>query len=308
MNYIEWANRYLCKHWITTDDMLTIIVDAIKNDKPLSYTRYGDGELVLLKEYFNLIKENPEHITLCDADLLIDPVSWIEEPYNVLSFYAKRHHNLTISDFYNNRWSTTSTSDAIKIIKTVGEDLLFSLQQSSHVGIYDQTGMVLNATIDDFYLYKHSYVPHIQLFANCGVDFKKITDVNTYRNEVLSNPYKFKKILNGKPIHIFTSNEEELKYTTKLHEILETSITYTNLTPVKGDWNTHSFAHINFLKDKCKLITEQIILFGLGAGAKQIPSHLATEYGKTVIDVGSTLDAWAGKKTRPYMEIINWQS
>lgn len=308
MNHIEWANRYLCKQWINTDDMLYTIVDAIQNDKPLSYTRYGDGELILLKEYFSLIKENPEHITLCNADLLIDSVAYIEEPYNVLNFYSNKYHKSLISDFYANRWSVNKLSDKIKIIKTIGEDLLFSLQYSSHIGIYDQADMVINTTIDDFYLYKHSYVPHIQLFVDCGVDFKKLTDVNTYRNEILANPYEFKKILNGKPIHIFTSNEEDLKNITKLHEILETSITYTNLTPVNSDWTTHSFAHLNFLKDKCKTINEQVILFGLGAGAKQIPAYLSTLYGKTVIDFGSVLDAWAGKNTRPYMENLNYFS
>lgn len=307
MNYIEWANRYLCKHWINADDMLSTIVDAIKNDKPLSYTRYGDGELILLKEYFSLIKEKPEHITLCDADLLIDPVSWIAEPYNVLSFYSKKWHTSTIFDFYKSRWSVNKLSDMIKIVKIIGEDLIFSLQYSSHVGIYDQSDMVLGSTIDDFYLHKHSYVPHIQLFTDCGVDFKKLTDVNTYRKKALANLDEFKKILDGKPIHIFTSNEEELKNITKLHKMLETSITYTNLTPIKGDWRTHSFAHLDFLKDKCKSINEQIILFGLGAGSKQIPSHLSTMYGKTVIDIGSILDAWANKKTRSYMESIDWQ-
>lgn len=303
MNHIEWTNRYLCKQWVNTDDMLNTIIDAIKNDKPLSYTRYGDGELVLLKEYFNLIKEKPDHITLCDADLLIDPVSWIDEPYNVLSFYSKKLHRNTVYDNYMiNRWGLTDSAKFKAIIKTIGENLLCGLQQSSHIGIYDQTSMVLNSTIDDFYLYKHSYVPHIQLFVDCGVDFKKLTDVNVNRNKILENPFEFKKILNGKPIHIFTSNEEELKNITKLHEILETSITYTNISPTKRDWTTHSFAHHDYIKEKSKDIKEHIVLYGLGYGAKHIPGYLHNTYGKAVIDIGSVLDVWAGRLTRPHFK------
>jgi hypothetical protein len=158
----------------------------------------------------------------------------------------------------------------------------------------------------DFYQWRHSYVPHIELFAECGVNFKNITSASVHREEMIADPFKFKKILNGKPIHIFTSNEHELHNVTKLHEILETEITYTNLTPIRGDWQTFSFANHQFLHDKCKDIKEHVILYGLGYGAKHIPSYLSTNYGKCVIDMGAVLDGWAGKITRPYMKENNY--
>ncbi len=302
MNYKEWADRYLCKWWISPDETLNDIIAAIKYEKPLSYTRFGDGELILLKEYFNCIKNDPVHITMCNADLLVEPVSWINPPYNTLNFYFNSYHNKSLTGIIENRWKITDESKKLNIIKQIGDNLLFALQNSSHIGIFDTSEMLHSTTIDDYYLYKHSYIPHSQLFVDCGVDFKKLTDVSVYRNEILSNPLKFKEILNGKSIHIFTSNEYELKNIVKLNKLLETNITYTNLTPNNNNLNDHPFSNYDFLHNRCSQITEQIVLFGLGAGAKHIPSYLMKEYGKTVIDLGSVLDMWAGKNTRPWMQ------
>jgi hypothetical protein len=58
----------------------------------------------------------------------------------------------------------------------------------------------------------------------------------------------------------------------------------------------------DLLNDRCKNIKEHVILYGLGYGAKYIPSYLSTNYGKCVIDMGAVLDGWAGKITRPYMK------
>jgi hypothetical protein len=298
MTYKEWANRYLCKWWISTNDAYNDIIDAIKNDKPLSFTRFGDGELFLVKEYFRRIKNNSEHITMCNADLLVDKIPWLNYPDNTLNFYTNRHHQNLCYDFYTKTCNLSEGYDVNPIVDRIGNDIILALQGSSHIGISNIEDMVFNASIDDFYLYKHSYMPHIQLFVDCGVDFKKITDVNVYRNSTFLNPFLFKDVLNGKSVHIITSNENELKNIIKLNEILNTKISYTNLTPVHGDLSTYSFMNHEYLYDKCSEITEPIVLFGLGAGAKHIPSYLMKSFNKTVIDLGSVLDLWAGKKNR----------
>jgi hypothetical protein len=307
MDHIEWANRYLCKQWINTDDTLHAIIDAIQNNKPLSYTRYGDGDLILLKEYFNLIHGNPYYINLCNANHHIPNIEGFFYLSNNLEQYASMRHNEMITEHFERRWGIFDKDLQNHITLTIGQSLLFALQNSSHNGIWSIKDQVLCSGIDEFYLYRHTYVPHIELFAECGVNFSSLCDgYITKKSEMLANPYEFKKILNGKPIHIFTSNEYELTHITKLNELLETNITYTNLTPIKGDYKSFSFMHHDFLHEECKNIKSQIILYGLGYGAKHIPSLLSTKYGKTVIDVGAMLDGWAGKITRPYIQESNF--
>lgn len=307
MTYKEWARRYLCKTWMSTDNTTEDILNAIKNDIPLSYVRFGDGDLIILKEYFKVIKNDSYYIDMCNADNHITSGLTFENPeLNKLTYYSSYFHEEIMNDHYINRWGVFDKETQLDIIKKIGEDHISALQNSTHIGIWDIEKDALDGTVNDFYVWRHSYVPHIELFANCGVDFKSLCDGWIVKNDdSFTNLFNFRDIINGKPIHIFTSNQYELENITKLHEILNTKITYTNITPIKGDHTTFSFMHYDFLHEECEKIDAQIVLYGLGYGAKHIPSYLSKKYGKTVIDVGALLDGWAGKITRPYMESNN---
>jgi hypothetical protein len=307
MNYEEWAYRYMCKWKTQPGAALDRIVNAIQNNLPLSYVRICDADLIFLKEYFKLIKGDSYYIDLCNADNHLDTSGPFKEPWlNTLSYYASMFQTEIINDYFNNRWGITSDSEKPNIIKTIGESVIYALENSSLIGIWDIEKNVLAGGIGDFYVWTHSYVPHIELFAECGVNFKNITSASVHREPIIGDPLKFREVLNGTPIHIFTSNEHELRNVTKLHELLQTEITYTNLTPIKGDPNSFSFMAHDFLNDRCKDIKEHVILYGLGYGAKYLPSYLSTNYGKCVIDMGAVLDGWAGKITRPYMKENNY--
>ena len=58
-------------------------------------------------------------------------------------------------------------------------------------------------------------------------------------------------------------------------------------------------------KDRKKIIQSfnqieaPVVVFGTGI-LKDYGAILAKQYGKVAIDFGATLDAWAGKKTRPW--------
>lgn len=295
----RWAETYMCKWKLSEEDTLNDIVYAIQNDTPISYVRYGDGEITMLKEYFYKIHNNPYYINLCNANHYIPRVEEYGDTADNIEDYARRYHRNTMyGNYMTNRWAVNDLVTFKKIVKILGESLIDGLQNSSHIGIWQPS----RSFVGDYFLYEHAKTPHTELFKTCGADFNKLTDVNIYKNEILANPFKFKELLSGKPIHIFTSNEEELKNITRLHEILETSITYTNISPTKRDWATHSFAHHDYIKEKSKDIKEHIVLYGLGYGAKHIPGYLHNTYGKAVIDIGSVLDVWAGRLTRPHFK------
>ena len=304
MDYKEWALAYMSKTKIPINETIDDIIDAIKNNKPLSYTRFGDGELHFLKEYFSVIKNNPKFITLCGADSYIDKIpTWDIPNTNAFTYYCNRYHtNVINKSIFEDRYGVSDDSIKLHIIKIIGESVIYALQNSSHIGIWDIDNVIHTNTFRNFCLFMHSYPVHKELLDECNVDTSRLTSVLANRNKIFSNPLEFKNILNGQPIHIMTSNEDHLKNVTKIHEILDTEVSYTNVTPVKGNWLTHSFANQAYLYDRCKDIKEHIILYGLGGGAKNIPSHLYKNYGKCVIDMGAVLDGWSGKITRPYMK------
>lgn len=308
MNYINWAKKYYCTPWLSSEETIHKIINAIKNDIPFSYTRFGDGDLIMLKEYFSLIQNNDYYVNMCNADNHIISNHVTKDPeHTKLRFYAKAWQKQMINEHLNDRWGVNDESIKYDIINTIGKNNIFAIQNSTCLGIWDIVKDILYNTEADFYQFRHSYIPHIELFVDAGADFKSLCDGHIVKtNETIANPFKFKELLNGKPIHIFTSNEYELNNITKLHEILETEITYTNISPKRGDWTTFSFSHTQLLHEECKKIKSQIVLYGLGYGAKHIPSYLAKHYNKTVIDVGSLLDGWSGIVSRPFINNLDF--
>ena len=185
----EWARRYLCKQWLSTDETVAAILTAIENNEPLSYTRFGDGDLILLKEYFNKIKNDPYYIDLCNADNHLDTTGpWPEKQLNSLCYFARQFHSDMVTEHFEHRWGVYDNETQLDIIEKIGKDHLFALQNSTHIGIYDLEKDVLSKPRGDFYKWLHSYVPHIELFANSGVDFKSLCDVHVIiQEEFFSN-------------------------------------------------------------------------------------------------------------------------
>ena len=178
----RWAEKYMCKQELSAEDTLNDIIYAIQNDTPISYTRFGDGEITMLKEYFYKIHNNPYYINLCDANRYIPHVKEYGDKADNIEDYAIRYQrDAMYRNYMSNRWAVNDIVTFKKIIKTIGESLISGLQNSSHIGIWQQT----YSHIGDYFLYEHAKTPHVQLFKACGVDFKKLTDVNIYRNEIL---------------------------------------------------------------------------------------------------------------------------
>jgi len=110
----------------------------------------------------------------------------------------------------------------------------------------------------------------------------------------------FKKIIENNPICIVTPITDELKRN-NLEKHLGVKISYVKV-PMGGN-----------LKNKKELfkeldkISEKIVITANALQGKEFPYYLA-EKGKVCIDMGATLDAWAGKITRPWFNDGNLQS
>lgn len=110
----------------------------------------------------------------------------------------------------------------------------------------------------------------------------------------------FKKIIGNNPICIVTPIIDKLKRN-NLEKHLGVKISYVKV-PMGGD-----------LKNKKELfkeldeISEKIVIISNALRGKEFPYYLA-EKGKVCIDMGATLDAWAGEITRPWFNDGNLQS
>lgn len=110
----------------------------------------------------------------------------------------------------------------------------------------------------------------------------------------------FKKIIENNPICIVTPITDELKRN-NLEKHLGVKISYIKV-PMGGN-----------LKNKKELfkeldkISEKIVITSNALRGKEFPQYLSKK-GKVCIDMGATLDAWAGKITRPWFNDGNLQS
>lgn len=138
----------------------------------------------------------------------------------------------------------------------------------------------------------------------CKERFKKITEKDSNdvlicdhmicRSEEMGAIYSMKKLCNGKNIHIISPNVDNLKRNA-IETHMECDVTYTN--------NPFS---INFNNRDCILrdfdnIKAPVVLFGSSLN-KDYGTILAQGYGKVALDMGATLDAWAGKLTKPWFK------
>ena len=74
--------------------------------------------------------------------------------------------------------------------------------------------------------------------------------------------------------------------------MLDTDVSFTDHTSINA---TERYRVIQEFRN----ITAPVVIFGTGY-FKDYGAILAKQYGKVAIDFGATLDAWAGKRTRPW--------
>ena len=243
MNYL--------KPTISRDNSIKIITEAIRNEKPFLFTRFGDGEVWLLLERLN--------------------------PTRLLRIKKE--------------WLVTD-SNYKQVLKRVKNELIECFNNSDMAGIMNENPLEYGVRLE--------YRPDlwsmpIEVAKNMGMSNNNVTSHLLSRGAELGDPNNFKKILNGKPIHIISQNTEHL-IENNLSKILGCEITYTRITRIPNN----VIYDTDILIKELDKIKESIVIFGCGAGGKWIGNYLKARHGKVCLDFGATLDGWAGRITRPW--------
>lgn len=124
-------------------------------------------------------------------------------------------------------------------------------------------------------------------------------------NHMISRTYNFgsihgfKDIIQGQDFHIISTNTDKIK-NKNLEKFFEVNIGYT-YHPRNINFNNRK----DFI-DSFKNIKENIVIMGIGL-QKDYGVILRDEYGKIALDMGATMDAWAGIISRPWFNKGNKQ-
>ena len=124
-------------------------------------------------------------------------------------------------------------------------------------------------------------------------------------NHMISRTYNFgsihgfKDIIQGQDFHIISTNTDKIK-NKNLEKFFEVNIGYT-YHPRNINFNNRK----DFI-DSFKNIKEDIVIMGIGL-QKDYGVILRDEYGKIALDMGATMDAWAGILSRPWFNKGNKQ-
>lgn len=168
--------------------------------------------------------------------------------------------------------------------------LVNSLKNSNIIGIMDPNTPMLPPGYyrEDTWSLKEEFINLL------GINSSNLTicDHMIARSPELGDINNFKNILQGEDLHIISSNKKQLEEK-NLSKILECNVTITD-HPYNINFNNRDLI-LNSFKD----IKANVVVTGTSLN-KDYGVILKNNYNKIVIDLGATLDAWAGKISRPW--------
>lgn len=167
---------------------------------------------------------------------------------------------------------------------------------SDLIGIMDKNCKIVNI----------NYSPHTwsipkSIISSWGVEIDdlKICDHQLSRQKIFGSVEGMKDIVQGKDIHIISTNTELLK-SKNLNELLNCQVSFT-FHPTDINFNNRD----SFIS-KFSEIKPQIVLLGVGL-QKDYTTILKKDFGKISLDMGATMDAWSGIYSRPWFRQGNSQ-
>ena len=260
---------------ITDAELFIAIQSSIANNTPLSYVRMGDGEIQIMKKIL--------HCKTADE-------------LNIRA-HALKHIALRYNEVY--------TEDNPLMLKW-RQGIIDTFKSSDYCGIFTtqeiEEMMALGwlkearkeATLG-------RYVPNQDVFDYYGIDVNKlkICSVMFNKGEQLGIIENFKQLVGDRRITIITSQTENLKNNRKFQINLGNQVDFITVKHEHGNPKSKALNQKDWVRSHFKDIKSHVVLFGMGGAAKDLCNELKNDWGKCAIDMGSTLDAWAGIISRP---------
>jgi hypothetical protein len=232
---------------ITELEAIALILDAIATEKPFAFTKYGDGESIVLQ---TLMGRPPEYKA---------PEPGTRTPSENFKALIPFYKRIILS------WGADTTDHMMAVLR-ISDPIIDSLIHSDLVGVH-------NGIPEFFMASKTSY-------KGCSQGILA----------ALAHPDKLDAFFQGKDVRLITSQgfhlRDNIQKRTKSKVTLTQIPFYSTITEVRQ--------YLDTMED----FPEPLVLWGGGAGAKQIGIYLRDKFGKTCLDMGSMLDAWAGDITR----------
>ena len=260
---------------ITDAELFIAIQSSIANSTPLSYVRIGDGEIQIMKKIL--------HCKTADE-------------LNIRA-HALKHIALRYNEVY--------TEDNPLMLKW-RQGIIDTFKSSDYCGIFTtqeiEEMMALGwlkearkeATLG-------RYVPNQDVFDYYGIDVNKlkICSVMFNKGEQLGIIENFKQLVGDRRITIITNQTENLKKNHKFQINLGNQVDFITVKHEHGNPKSKALNQKDWVRSHFKDIKSHVVLFGMGGAAKDLCNELKNDWGKCAIDMGSTLDAWAGIISRP---------
>lgn len=236
---------------LTDLETVNLIKKNIVEETPFALTRYGDGEIYILKK-----KSYPQ--------------------------FEKRACN---------EWGYKYPEEVQYLYMDGSKIIADSLISSDVIGIMkrDCDIVKINYSEDTWSIEKN-------LLESIGVNIKnlQICDHQISRQKILGSVSGMSEILQGRSVTIISTNTELLEKK-NLENLLKCEVSLVHHSHNINLRNRQDFIE-NFDKIKSK-----VVLLGVGL-QKDYTTILKNTHGKIAIDMGATMDAWAGIYSRPWFK------
>lgn len=193
-------------------------------------------------------------------------------------------------------WGYKYPDEIEKFYDEANEILIRAFSNSDLIGLMDKNCNIINLN----YRPEHwSLTKGMVESWGINVDNLKICDHMLSRQKIFGSPEGFKNVVQKEPFHIITPYVKRMQER-NLDQIFETSITYTLHS------ETVNFNNRETILKEFEKIEPQVVLMGIGL-QKDYGIYLRDNFGKIVLDMGATMDAWAGIESRHWFGVGNKQ-
>jgi len=169
----------------------------------------------------------------------------------------------------------------------IGTSLKNAFTKTDLIGLMDKNCKIINLN----YKAEHWSLKK-ELITSWGIDHEnlQICDHMLCRQPFFGSASSFKEILQGKSLNIITPYVKRMEER-ELSNLLESDVTFTH-NPMNTNFKNRSEVLKTF--DKIK---SDVVIMGVGL-FKDYTVILKEEFGKVALDMGATMDAWSGIKSR----------